>query len=92
VIVRIATDDQYRLPDDLVDDLNQIDEQAQQAAEANDEAAFQQHLAKMIELVQTRGERLGDDELEESQVILPPPHSTIDEVGEHFDGEGLIPG
>ena len=92
MIVRVATDDQYRLPDDLVDELNRIDEAAQKAAEANDERAFQEQLAKMIELVQSRGERLGDDELEESQVILPPPHSTIEEVGEHFDGEGLIPG
>jgi len=92
VIVRIATDDQYRLPDDLVDELNEHDEAAQKAAEAGDEPTFQQQLAKMIELVQSRGERLGDDELEESQVILPPPHSTIAEVGDAFDGEGLIPG
>ena len=92
MIVRIATDDQYRLPDDLVDELNEHDEAAQKAAEAGDEPTFQQQLAKMIELVQSRGERLGDDELEESQVILPPPHSTIAEVGDAFDGEGLIPG
>ena len=92
MIVRIATDDQYRLPDDLVDELNEIDEAAQRAAEANDEPAFQEHLAKMIDLVQKRGERLADDELVQSEVILPPPHATIEEVGEHFDGEGLIPG
>jgi hypothetical protein len=92
VIVRIATDDQYRLPDDLVAELNEIDEAAERAAQAGDEATFQEQLAKMIELVQSRGERLADDELLESEVILPPPHSTIAEVGDAFDGEGLIPG
>jgi hypothetical protein len=92
VIVRIATDDQYRLPDELVGELNEIDEAAEKAAEAGDEEAFKEQLAKMIELVQTRGERVADDELLESEVILPPPHSTIAEVGDAFDGEGLIPG
>ena len=46
----------------------------------------------MVSLVQTKGERLGDDELVESEIILPPPDSTIAEIGEAFDGEGLIPG
>jgi hypothetical protein len=92
VIVRIATDDQYRLPDELVGELNAIDEAAESAAKAGDDDTFKSQLAKMIELVQTRGERLGDDELLESEVILPPPDSTIAEVGDAFDGEGLIPG
>jgi PspA-Associated protein len=92
VIVRVATDDQYRLPDELVDQLNEIDGEAEKAAEAGDEAAFQELLARMIELVQTKGERLADDELVASDVILPPPHATIAEVGDAFDGEGLIPG
>jgi hypothetical protein len=91
VIVRIATDDQYRLPDDLVDELNGLDDQAQEAVDAGDQDRFQQVLTQMVDLVHERGERLGDDELEESQVILPPPDSTIEEVGEAFDGEGLIP-
>jgi hypothetical protein len=92
VIVRIATDDQYRLPDGLIDQLNELDNEAQQAVEAGDEEKFQTVLTQMVDLIHEKGERLGDDELVASEVIIPPPDATIDEVGEHFDGEGLIPG
>jgi hypothetical protein len=41
--------------------------------------------------VRSDGTTLGDDELEESDVILPPPDLTFDEAGVQFTGEGLIP-
>jgi hypothetical protein len=92
VIVRIATDDQFRLPDELVDQLNGLDDEAQQAVEAGDNDKFQSLLKQMVDLIHEKGERVADDELVSSEVIIPPPDATIDEVGEHFDGEGLIPG
>ncbi|MGI8594062.1 MAG: PspA-associated protein PspAA [Solirubrobacteraceae bacterium] len=91
-VVRIATEAQYRLPDSDLDRLNELDNQAQEAVEANDEGRFQELLAQMVELVRSGGEALSDDELVESEIILPWPHSTIVEVGEAFKGEGLIPG
>ena len=91
-VVRIATDTQYRLPDSDLDRLNELDNQAQVAVDANDEGSFQVLLAQMVELVRTDGEALADDELIESEIILPWPDSTIAEVGEAFTGEGLIPG
>jgi len=91
-VVRIATDTQYRLPDSDLDRLNELDNQAQVAVDANDEGSFQVLLAQMVELVRTDGEALADDELVESEIILPWPDSTIAEVGEAFTGEGLIPG
>lgn len=91
-VVRIATDAQYRLPDADLDRLNELDNQAQVAVDANDEGSFQVLLAQMVELVRTDGEALADDELVESEIILPWPDSTIAEVGEAFTGEGLIPG
>ena len=91
-VVRIATDAQYRLPDSDLDRLNELDNQAQVAVDANDEGSFQVLLAQMVELVRTDGEALADDELIESEIILPWPDSTIAEVREAFTGEGLIPG
>jgi hypothetical protein len=91
VIVRIATDGQYRLPDSDVERLNALDDEAQQAIEAGDESGFKQALAQMAELVRTDGDEVGDDELAESEIIIPPPDATIAEVGTLFDGEGLIP-
>ncbi len=91
-VVRIANDGQYRLPDADLGRLNEIDNQVQDAVDANDEARFQGLLAQMVELVRSDGEALSDDELVESEIILPWPDSTIAEVGEAFTGEGLIPG
>jgi hypothetical protein len=45
----------------------------------------------MLELVRSDGTPLGDDELEESDVILPPPDLQFAEAGGQFTGEGLIP-
>jgi hypothetical protein len=91
VIVRIATEDQYRLPDADAARLNELDNQAVEAVDAGDEARFRAAYDAMIQLVRTDGVRLGDDELEESDVILPPPDLSFAEAGHEFTGEGLIP-
>jgi hypothetical protein len=91
VIVRIATEDQYRLPDDDAQRLNDLDNQAVAAVEADDEDAFHAVFEEMIELVRRDGHKLGDDELEESDVILPPPDTSFLEAANEFTGEGPIP-
>jgi hypothetical protein len=91
MIVRIATEGQYRLPDGDADRLNDLDNEAVAAVEAGDEERFAEVFASMLELVRSDGSPLGDDELEESDVILPPPDTTFEEAGEQFTGEGLIP-
>ena len=92
MIVRIATEGQFRLPDDQSDRLNQLDNDVVAAVEAGDEDRFRQLFDEMIELVRSQGEDLGDDELVESEVILPPPDTSLDDAREEFTGEGLIPG
>ena len=47
--------------------------------------------AHVVELVRTRGTRLSDDDLHESELILPPPDLTLAEAGAQFSGEGLLP-
>jgi len=91
VIVRIATEGQFRLPDEDAQRLNDLDNQAVEAVEAADEARFQELFAQMLELVRRDGRPLGEDELEESDVILPPPDTTLEEAAHEFSGEGLIP-
>ena len=91
MIVRIATEDQYRLPDADAERLNALDNEAVAAVEAGDEDRFHEIFEQMLELVRTEGHRLGDDELEESDVILPPPDISFLEAGHEFTGEGLIP-
>ena len=91
MIVRIATEGQYRLPDEDGQRLNELDNQVVQAVEAGDDARFTELFGQMLEVVRRDGQPLGDEELEESDVILPPPDTTMDEAAHEFSGEGLIP-
>ena len=78
MIVRIATEGQYELPDSETDKLNELDNQAVDACGAGDEQRFQ--------------ESIGEDDLRGSDVILPPPDVSLEEAKEEFSGDGLIPG
>jgi hypothetical protein len=91
VIVRIATEDQYRLPDEDAEQLNELDNQAVAAVEAGDEDRFHELFESMLDLVRRDGQRLPEDDLEESDVILPPPDLTFVEAQGEFTGDGLIP-
>jgi hypothetical protein len=91
VIVRIATEGQYRLPEDDAETLNELDNDVVAAVEAGDEDRFHEVFEQMLDLVRRAGTPLDDDELEESDVILPPPDISFVEARSEFTGEGLIP-
>lgn len=91
MIVRISTEAQYELPDEDADRLNDLDNEAVEAVNAGDEARFLELFQSMLELVRSDGRPVGDDVLEESDVILPPPDTTFAQAAEQFTGEGLIP-
>jgi hypothetical protein len=91
VIVRIATESQYRLPDDAAAELNDLDNQVVAAVEAEDEDRFHELFEQMLDLVRSAGQPLDEDELTESDVILPPPDTSFVEAAAEFTGEGLIP-
>ena len=91
MIVRISGEDQFRLPDADAGRLNDLDNRAVAAAEAGDEPTFRELWLQMLELVERDGERVGDDELLESEVILPPRDVSFAEARGEFTGEGLIP-
>ena len=91
MIVRIATEDQYEVSEDVLNRLNDLDNQAVEAVESGDEARFQQLFDQMLELVRSEGHLLDEDILHGSDVILPPPDVTFAEARAGFSGEGLIP-
>jgi len=91
MIVRIATEGQYRLPDAVVERVNALDNDAVAAVEAGDEARFTELFGQIIALIRAEGERLHDDELHGSDVIVPPPDTSFDEARHEFSGDGLIP-
>jgi hypothetical protein len=91
MIVRIAGEGQFRLPDQDADRLNELDNRAVAAVEQGDETGFKELWSQMLELVSSDGNALPDDELVESDVILPPRDISFAEAQGEFSGEGLIP-
>jgi hypothetical protein len=91
VIVRIAGEGQYRLPDEDADRLNELDNRAVSAVEQGDETGFQELWSQMLELVAGDGNELDNEELVESDVILPPRDISFREAQGEFTGDGLIP-
>ena len=91
MIVRLSGEGQYRLPDEDAERLNELDNRAVKAVEADDEQGFRELWEQMLALVETDGSPLPDDELAESDVILPPRDLSLEEAKAEFTGEGLIP-
>jgi PspA-Associated protein len=91
MIVRLMNEGQYRIDDALHRELDELDERAMAALEANDEPELDARLEDMWRLVQERGDRLPDDDLSPSDLIIPPADLTLEETGELFSEQGLIP-
>jgi len=91
MIVRIMGEGQYRLADEKLDALNAVDGDLEKAVSAGDEAAFQTAFAALLELVRS-GAKVPDDELHDSDAILPPGDSSLAEMRELISGDGLIAG
>jgi hypothetical protein len=82
---------QFRVGDDLRAGLDELDDRAQLAADADDEPELDRALDEMWQLVQSQGERLADDDLSASDVVIPPSDLTLEETKRLFSDEGLIP-
>jgi hypothetical protein len=91
VIVRISNEGQFRLEDGLHTRLNELDDAAVRAVEAGDEDAFHAAFEELLQVVRSEGEELEDEDLDASDVILPPSDLSFVEAGEEFTGDGLIP-
>jgi hypothetical protein len=91
VIARLMGEGQYRVDDELRDQLNELDDRAVAAMDAEDEPALDGALDEMWELVRSRGERLPDDDFSASEVVIPPSDLTLEETKRLFSEEGLVP-
>ncbi len=91
MIVRIMGEGQYRLGELVIEQVNALDNDAVAAVGGGDEDAFYTAFEQMLELIRTEGEHLADEDLEASDVIVPPADITFVEAAADFTGEGLIP-
>ncbi len=91
MIARLMGEGQYRIDEALRTQLNELDERAAAAVDAQDEGALDDVLDEMWRLVQDRGERLPDEDLSTSDLIIPPSDLTLEETRQLFTEEGLVP-
>lgn len=92
MIVRILHEGQFDIHGSDLDELNNVDNQIVEAIAARDEGRFRSLMEQMHDIVQGKGKPVPLDVFVESDIILPPPDATMEEVEEMFSGEGLIPG
>lgn len=91
MIVRISNEDQYRIPDEHQARLNELDNAVVEAVEAEDEDRFHADFEELLQFIRSNGVVLGDDEVEASDVIVPPADLSFAEAHHDFNGDGLIP-
>ena len=91
MIVRIMGEGQWRLSDEKHDALNTVDGDLEKAVSSGDDGSFQTAFAALLEFVRS-GEKVPDDELHDSDAILPPSDSSLAEMRELISGDGLIAG
>jgi hypothetical protein len=91
-IVRIMGEGQFKLADDHFIELNMLDDELLAEMETGDKESFRRTLGALLDAVRRLGEPLPDDALEPSELILPAPDASLDEVREMLSDDGLIPG
>ena len=91
MIVRISGEGQFRVPDGEADRLTELERKVVNVLDSGSDDGYSAAYADVISFVHEHGEPLGDDELEGSDVILPPADLSYAEAQVEFTGEGLIP-
>lgn len=83
---------QYRVDDELVAALNDLDDQVLAALGRDDETELDRYLDEMWQLVKARGTEVPLDEIATSDIVIPPSDLTLEETRTLMEGdEGLIP-
>ncbi|MEV7070825.1 hypothetical protein ACGFWE_10290 [Streptomyces sp. NPDC048523] len=92
MIVRIMGEGQVRLAESHLADLNKLDDELLAEMENGDGPGFRRTLQALLTRVRDLGDPLPDDSLEPSDLILPSPDATLEEVRDLLSDDGLIPG
>jgi hypothetical protein len=92
MIVRIMGEGQLTLADGRLGELNKLDDELLAEMGNGDGPGFRATLQALLAKVRELGEPLPDETLEPSDLILPSPDATLEEVQELLSDDGLIPG
>jgi hypothetical protein len=92
MIVRILGEGQLEVPESASAELNDLDGALEAAVDRGDEAAFQAALTTLLAKLREVGSPTEAGDLRPSELIIPQPDATMDEVRKLLSDEGLIPG
>ena len=101
LIVRVSGQGQFKVNEEILDRINDIDnsivnllENTDVDADANSTKVKQKELNEkineIISLIRTNGTPLDDKEITQSQIMIPNPDISVDEAKKIFRGEGII--
>lgn len=91
MIVRILGEGQFDVPDRDVEALNELDDALVEAIEAGDQERFRSALDQLLAAVRVHATPHALDTLDTSDVVLPAPDATLEEVRALLGDEGLVP-
>ncbi|MGB4505225.1 MAG: hypothetical protein WBI44_10100 [Syntrophaceticus sp.] len=86
MIIRILTQGQYTVKGDALAELDSMDNYLLDAVEAGDENQFTASLQNVVNFVKMKGVKVPDEELVESDLIIPAPDTSLEEARELFAG------
>lgn len=92
MIVRILGEGQFDVPDSELDRLNELDDALTAAVEAGDPDRFAIALGHLLAEVRSHATPHALDTLDQSDLVLPGPDSSLEQVRDLLTEEGLIPG
>ncbi|MBB5933409.1 PspA-associated protein PspAA [Streptomyces zagrosensis] len=92
MIVRIMGEGQVELDDAHFAELGRLDDELLAEIQRGDHPAFRLTLIALLDAVRRLGKPLPDAALQPSELILPGPDATLEEVKAMLSDDGLIPG
>jgi hypothetical protein len=93
-VVRIMGRGQFKVNEETIRDINKVDNTIVEILQNENKADDHEFKTKITNLVQTiisKGQKLDDKELVESDVIVPDSDISLEDAKKVFKGEGIIP-
>jgi len=83
---------QYRAPEAICDELNQIDNRIVKLVEEGNSVELRNELGKLISEIKEKGEAIEVEEILQSDIIVPPEDLSLEEAKAVFKGSGIFEG
>ena len=93
-VVRIMGRGQFKVNEETIRDINKVDNtivKILQNENKADDHEFKTKITNLVQIIISKGQKLDDKELVESDVIVPDSDISLEEAKKVFKGEGIIP-